>query len=147
MYRLPRRMIAETFSVLRSCGQNKFECQLYWVSRWDDPMQLTEVVHPKHVSSRFGLSIDSDWISTFWDDLSNRDLGVRVQVHTHPFEAFHSVTDDTYPLLFDPGFLSLVIPEFAHGPIGFEAAYLTEVQPNGSWREAKIKERFLVHGD
>lgn len=147
MYRLPRRMIAETFSTLRSCGDNRRECQLYWVSPWASPTQLTGVVHPKHASGYAGLSIDSDWINSFWRDLSDRDLGVRVQVHTHPGEAFHSITDDTYPLLFDPGFLSLVIPNFASGPIGFQDAYLTEIQPDGSWREVEIGERLSVHDD
>jgi hypothetical protein len=68
-----------------------------------------------------------------------------VQVHTHPFEAFHSETDDRYPLLFDPGFLSLVIPNFASGPVGFTDAYLTEVQQDGTWCEVSIHERFAVH--
>lgn len=145
-YRLPRRMVAETFSVLRSCGDNRRECQLYWVSPWSAHSELTEVVHPKHVSSAYGLSIDSDWISRFWFDLSKRDLGVRVQIHTHPFEAFHSATDDKYPLLFEPGFLSLVIPNFASGPVGFENAYLTEVQPDGGWRQVAIAERFFIYG-
>ena len=108
-------------------------------------MQLTEVVHPQHVSSRYGLSIDSGWISQFWAELADRDLGVRVQVHTHPFEAFHSETDDTYPLLFDPGFLSLVLPNFASGEVGFTDAYLCEVQADGTWREVAVNERFVVH--
>lgn len=145
MYRLPSRMIAETFATLRSCGQFERECQLYWVGPWAEPRQLTHVVHPLHRSNWSGLAIDSDWITRFWSDLASRDLGVRVQVHTHPFEAFHSETDDRYPLLFDPGFLSLVIPNFAAGPIGFADSYLAEVQPDGSWREVQITERFEVH--
>jgi hypothetical protein len=147
MYRLPRRMIAETFSTLRSCGANRRECQLYWISPWASPLQLTEVVHPKHVSGPYGLAIDSAWISSFWSDLAYRDLGVRVKVHTHPFEAFHSPTDDAYPLLFDPGFFSLVIPNFAYGPVGFQNAYLTEIQSDGSWREVEIAEKLHVHDD
>ena len=145
MYRLPSRMIAETFAILRSCGQYRRECQLYWTSPWADAEQLSEVIHPRHISNRYGLTIDSDWISKFWDDLAHRDVGVRVQIHTHPFEAFHSETDDRYPLLFAPGFLSLVIPSFAAGRIGFADAYLTEVQPDGTWREVSIRERFAVH--
>jgi hypothetical protein len=138
-------MIAETFAILRSCGQYQRECQLYWVGPWADLAQLTEVVHPEHVSNSYGLTIDSDWISKFWANLADRDLGVRVQVHTHPFEAFHSATDDKYPLLFEPGFLSLVIPNFASGRVGFNDAYLTEVQQDGTWREVSIRERLAVH--
>ena len=145
MYRLPRRMLDETFSILRSCGAGNRECQLYWVSRWDDPLTLTDVVHPKHRSSRYALSIDSDWISKFWKQLADEGLGVRFQVHTHPGEAFHSQTDDAYPLLHQVGFLSLVIPDFALGPVGFDQAYLTEIQPDGDWQQLAISSRIVVH--
>jgi hypothetical protein len=144
VYRIPRRMIEQTFATFRSCGENQRECQLYWLSAWDNPLVLTEVVHPKHWSSRYGLRIESDWINQFWNDMAERGLGVRIQVHTHPSEAFHSATDDAYPLLFDAGFLSLVIPDFAMGPVGFRNAYLTEIQPDGSWQQVAITERIIV---
>lgn len=144
LYTLPRRMIDETFAIFRSCGDNRRECQLYWVSKWDDPTNLMEVIHPRHTSSRYGLSIESPWISAFWNALADRGLGVRVQVHTHPLEAFHSEVDDAYPLLVDAGFLSLVIPDFAMGPAGFDGAYLAEIQSDGSWLAVPINERIRV---
>ena len=146
MYRLPRRMIEETFAIFRSCGAGERECQLYWASPWSESLSLSEVVHPRHKSSFYGLSINSEWISSFWLDLADRGLGVRVQVHTHPGEAFHSETDDAFPLIHEAGFLSLVIPDFAMGAAGFDQAYLTEIQPDGNWRQVPIRERFLVDG-
>lgn len=146
MYRLPRRMIDQTFSIFRSCGAGERECKLYWASSWSEPLRLTEVIHPKHRSSRYGVQLDSDWINNLWLDLANRGLGVRVQVHTHPGEAFHSQTDDAFPLIHEAGFLSLVIPDFAKGPIGFSRAYLTEIQSDGSWREVAVGERVSIDG-
>ena len=139
-------MIEETFAIFRSCGDNQRECQLYWLSSWKKPALLTEVIHPNHWSNRYGLSIEGNWINKFWDDMANRGLGVRVQVHTHPHEAFHSATDDAYPLLFDVGFLSLVIPDFAMGQVGFKKAYLTEIQPDGSWQQVQINSRICIDG-
>lgn len=144
MLYLPRRMLDQSFEIFRTCGANCRECQLYWVSEWANPSGLTEVVHPRHKSGRYGLSIDDRWINDFWNDLSSRGLGVRVQVHTHPYEAFHSATDDAFPLLFDVGFLSLVIPDFAMGPIGFEKAYLAEIQADGAWLEVPISSRISI---
>ena len=144
MYRLPRRMLDETFATFRSCGAGKRECQLYWVSPWNDPLKLVEVVHPEHLSSRYALSIDSSWINAFWNNLADRGLGVRVQVHTHPGEAFHSTTDDAYPLIHQAGFLSLVIPDFAMGSTGFDSAYLAEIQADGTWREIALNSRIAV---
>lgn len=145
MLTLPRRMLDESFSILRACGANRRECQVYWASSWSDPARLTHVVHPRHSASAYGLAISDQWLGQFWSELADRNLGVRVQVHTHPFEAFHSETDDAYPLLFDVGFLSLVIPLFAQGPVGFEGSYLAEIQGDGGWAEVPVSSR--IHLD
>ena len=137
-------MLDETFATFRSCGAGKRECQLYWVSPWDDPLTIIEVVHPKHLSSRYALSIDDRWINAFWNNLADRGLGVRVQVHTHPGAAFHSPTDDAYPLIHQTGFLSLVIPDFAAGPTSFVRAYLTEIQSDGTWQEVAVGSKIAV---
>jgi hypothetical protein len=67
--------------------------------------------------------------------LAERQEGIRAQVHTHPREAFHSSTDDAWPIVHLEGFLSLVIPEFALGPVGLEGSYLAEIGPDGEFRE------------
>ena len=145
MYRLPRRMIDETFSTLRSCGAGERECKLYWLSSWSDVDQLIEVTHPGHDSSRYGLTIHDGWITKFWNELADRGLGVRVQVHTHPGAAFHSPTDDAFPLIHEVGFLSLVIPDFAFGEVGFDGAYLTEIQADGGWRQVPVESKFTIN--
>jgi hypothetical protein len=59
-------------------------------------------------------------------------------------QAFHSASDDAYPIIHRTGFLSLVIPNFAMGPVGFDDAYLTEIQADGSWQEIPVAERLTV---
>jgi hypothetical protein len=142
--RLSRRIVEETFVHFRKCGAGRRECQALWIGPWATPDLITEVVHPKHRAHLDGFVLDDAWISSFWLRLAQENLGVRVQVHTHPYEAFHSATDDAYPIIHTPGFLSLVIPDFATRPIGFANAYLTEIQPDGRWRQAPISERFKV---
>lgn len=88
--------------------------------------------------------MDSKWLNAFWLSLARNNHGVRVQIHTHPGEAFHSLTDDTYPIIHTPGFLSLVIPNFATGPVWFKDAFLTELQSSGHWEEVSISERFVL---
>lgn len=144
MLRLPRRMLDESFAIFRACGAFRRECKVYWASSWADPQRLTRVVHPRHRSNMYGLAIDDAWIGEFWNELLAHGLGVRIQIHTHPYEAFHSQTDDDYPLLFDVGYLSLVIPNFARGAISFEEAYLTEIQPDGSWKQVSVESRIVV---
>jgi len=67
-----------------------------------------------------------------------------VQVHTHPGEAFHSRTDDRFPIIHTPGFLSLVIPDYGLGPVGFAGAYLAELGSDGRWREVAAPARLRI---
>jgi hypothetical protein len=143
-YRLPRRILEETFALFRSCGRGQRECQVLWVSRWDMPEDITRAVHPEHEEHAGGFVIDDRWLNEFWSALARENLGVRIQVHTHPGEAFHSPVDDAFPMIHTPGFLSLVIPDFGLGPVGFKDAYLTEIQPDGRWRGALAAERLVL---
>jgi hypothetical protein len=76
--------------------------------------------------------------------LERKGSGVRVQIHTHPGPAFHSKTDDDFPIIHTAGFLSLVIPNFAKGEVSLHKAYLTEIMPNGRWREVRPEERLHI---
>jgi hypothetical protein len=88
--------------------------------------------------------LDDTWLNEFWLELGATGMGIRVQVHTHPGAAFHSRTDDEFPIIHTPGFLSLVIPNFGLGPIGFHEAYLAEIQPGGHWRKVAIASRLAL---
>ena len=62
-----------------------------------------------------------------------------VQVHAHPTDAFHSETDDTYPIVTLAGGLSLVAADFArHGLLTRETAAfrLTEY----GWHEIPLND-------
>jgi hypothetical protein len=143
-YRLKGEVLEETFKHFRTCGQGRHECQILWLSSWDAPQDISNVVHPYHKSNLDGFMLDDQWISDFWLELGSANMGIRVQVHTHPREAFHSPTDDAFPIIHKPGFLSLVIPNFGLGPAGFEDAYLTEIQPDGRWQEVAIPSRLVL---
>jgi hypothetical protein len=105
---------------------------------------IARVAHPRHAAHVGGFVLDNRWLDDFWLELADTGMGIRVQVHTHPGEAFHSRTDDAYPIIHTPGFLSLVIPKFGLGPVGFDEAFLTEIQPDGSWLEVPISSRFSL---
>jgi hypothetical protein len=143
-YKVPIALVRATFDVFRQCGAGNHECQVLWTSAWTDPSSICRVVHPRHRAHCGGFELEDDWINTFWLDLARRDEGVRFQVHTHPREAFHSSVDDAYPILHFAGFLSLVIPDFGAGPVGFARAYLAEIAPNGQWVEVAPDSRIDV---
>src|SRR5438105_1926108 len=135
VFLVPKRVLKLTFDHFRKCGRGWRECQTLWTSSWNTVEEITDVVHPKHRAHVGGFEVQSDWLTSFWLELAERNEGVRVQVHTHPGEAFHSATDDSYPIVHSPGFLSLVIPRFAEGDIGFEEAFLAVLGQDGRFRE------------
>lgn len=143
-YRLERKLLEDTFKHFRACGCGHAECQVLWLSSWTQPEIITKVVHPKHTSHIDGYAVDDTWLNAFWVELGDTNTGIRAQVHTHPREAFHSPSDDEYPIIHKPGFLSLVIPNFGLGPVGFKDAYLTEIQADGGWRQVPIASRLVV---
>jgi hypothetical protein len=143
-YRLPASLFAETFDHFRQCGCGRRECQVVWISPWASPDTITDVVHPRHDAQMGGFVLRDDWLNAFWLQLAEQQKGVRVQVHTHPNEAFHSPIDDAFPIIHSSGFLSLVIPDFGLGQLGFGGAYLAQIQPDGRWREVPIDQHLVV---
>lgn len=141
-YRVSRSIVASTFDTFRECGAGRRECQVLWISPWVNRVAVSEAVHTHHRSHSFGFDVDGDWLNRFWLELAAKRAGVRVQVHTHAGRAFHSVTDDSFPMVHLPGFLSLVIPNFGLGPPTFEGAYLTELSETGEWENVPATSRF-----
>lgn len=137
-------VLSRTFEIFRTCGCGRKECQALWISSWTTPDEIVECVHPEHAAHSGGFNVSSAWLTAFWLDLARRNCGVRVQVHTHPGAAFHSTTDDRFPIIHSVGFLSLVIPDFACGPVGFDRAYLCEIADDGSWREVSVEKRLRI---
>jgi hypothetical protein len=142
--RVPRQIFEETFASLRRCGAGRRECQALWVGPWSDPELVTKVVHPRHSASAIGFDVDEDWFNDFWTRLADHNLGVRLQVHTHPGVAYHSSIDDENPVVATPGFLSLVIPNFALGPVGFDGAFLAQIDEPGKWKQVRIDDHLEV---
>lgn len=137
-------LLDDTYAQLRWCGQRRRECQLYWVSSWRNPHRITRVVHPVHAATMVSVEIDGAWLNGFFLELVKRSECIRVQVHSHPGDAFHSETDDRWPALNVPGFLSLVIPNFAAGAVGLTGAYLAEQDAIGAWKQSSPRARIRI---
>ncbi len=105
---------------------------------------LDEVLHPVHRARPGYYEIDPAWLTSTWIELARRNREIRVQVHTHAGEAFHSQTDDEFPIVQTPGFLSLVIPNFAFGRVGLQDAFLTCLCDGGRWIELEPEQELSV---
>jgi len=91
------------------------------------------VEHPIHQRSPFGYEVHDGWLTDFWKRLALSKQSIKAQVHTHPGEAFHSATDDHWPIVSQPGFLSIVIPDFAIGDVSLNSAWIGRLHEDGIW--------------
>jgi hypothetical protein len=144
MKQLKREVLEQSFEHLRSCGGGRRECVVYLSGPVAEPRTVDAVVHPRHAAGPAGYDLDSAAIAELWRELVALGRSIRVQVHTHPGAAFHSSRDDALALVHTPGFLSLVIPHFAVGPVGFEGAFLAERRKDGRWNEVPVDARLAV---
>jgi hypothetical protein len=141
---LTHGVLEDAFGHLRRCGDGARECVVYLTGPVDQPTRVDGVVHPHHTSSSIGYDLDSAAIADLWRDLTAARRSIRMQVHTHPGLAYHSSRDDALAIVHTPGFLSLVIPRFATGPIGLDDAFLAARDKDGHWIEVPIQENLEV---
>lgn len=144
--RLGEGLLERTLAELRACEQGRKECVAYWTGPLSDRDRVNDLLHPVHRAARGGYEVDQQWLAETWNGLGRDRRTIRVQIHTHPGPAFHSPTDDRFPIVASTGFLSLVIPRFAREPQTLADAHLARLEADGSWfsidpREALLAER------
>jgi hypothetical protein len=141
MLRLGHGVWAGTLVQLRDCGRGRNECVIYWTGPLDNDDMVDRAVHPEHTSAPGHYAPTQEWLQRFWVSLHREKRTVRGQVHTHGGPAFHSRTDDEYPLVHTTGFVSLVVPDFACSASRTSAMYLVEMGVNGEWRPVAVGDR------
>jgi hypothetical protein len=129
---LAEGVIAKTFGTLRKCGRGQCECAVFWTGPADAAV-VDGVEHPIHKRSPFGYEVDDGWLTNFWKQLAASSRSVRVQIHTHPGRAFHSATDDEWPIVSQAGFISIVIPNYATGEPSLDGAWVGRLRKDGEW--------------
>jgi len=140
--RLASDILESTFSALRECGRGQCECAVYWIGPSESNL-VNGVEHPIHRRSPFGYEINDDWLTDFWKRLAASKLSVKAQAHTHPGEAFHSATDDNWPIVSQEGFFSIVIPDFATGETSLENAWIGRLGGDGTWSRLASPEQAI----
>jgi proteasome lid subunit RPN8/RPN11 len=144
MIRMRQEVLDQAFEHLRRCGEGRRECVAYLIGPVDDPSVVDAVTHPPHAASAEAYELDSATIGEISTRLLASRRSVRIQIHTHPGPAYHSRRDDAFALVHAPGYLSLVIPAFARGPVGLDGAFLAERTHEGGWRAVAPTERLEI---
>jgi hypothetical protein len=137
-------VLERAFEHLRDCGKGRRECVVYLTGPAEDPRRIDWVIHPEHSASLGCYEVKGRALGELSATLLAERRSVRAQMHTHPGSAYHSSVDDTGALLGTPGYLSIVIPSFAAGPVGFDGAFLAELTGDGTWAAVSPSSRLEV---
>lgn len=136
---VPRDICDETDAQLREAGRNGAERFVLWSGVIESTRFQVRTAHvPPQTAYRLpeGLCVRVEgpelhrlnvWL------YENHEL-LAVQVHAHPTDAYHSETDDTYPIVTTRGGLSVVVPDFARTGLRGAGTALYRLSSSG-WDE------------
>ncbi|MEJ7567729.1 MAG: hypothetical protein WKF41_05630 [Gaiellaceae bacterium] len=119
---VPLELIDQTLEPLQEAGGHGYEAFVLWGGRLDEDGKRFEFVSayfPEQTTSRGeeGLLVVVDGEALFRVNRAFYEQGLILggQIHSHPTNAYHSSTDDAYPLMTLMGGLSGVVPDFGEG--------------------------------
>jgi proteasome lid subunit RPN8/RPN11 len=110
----PSAVIGETLDHLRVGGTRGNETLVLWLGEADDERGMVTSAHlPEQEVAKDYFRVPPHSMRLLMRHLAERGLKILAQVHSHPFEAFHSRADDHWAIVRHVGALSLVVPNFA----------------------------------
>lgn len=115
---VPQEICGGTDRLLQEAGRDGNERFVLWSGVIRGKSLFVRTMHaPRQVAYRLSsglcVRVESDELHRLNVWLYEHGERLAVQVHSHPTEAFHSETDDAYPMVTTRGGLSLVVPDFA----------------------------------
>jgi hypothetical protein len=138
-FRVPATIVAQTEEALRSAGAAGYEAFVLWSGRQNERLFDVRTIHvPKQNSYRLnsGLCVRVDGTELHRLNVWLYEAGeiMAVQVHAHPDDAYHSETDDTYPIVATLGGLSIVAAVFCRAGLFTPSTAIYRLYPDG-WTE------------
>lgn len=138
---LPAPLLADTESALREAGRREHELFVLWSGHLAGGIFSVRTAHvPDQISYRTidgcGVRVEAEALHKLNVWLYENAELLGVQIHSHPTEAYHSSTDDAYPIVTTEGGLSIVVASFCRdGLLAPTTASYRLVA--GRWRETQ----------
>lgn len=134
------QVIDDTEEHLRSAGRKGHELFVLWTGRLEGrSFRVTTTYVPPQTSYRqdggCGVRVDGTALHELNGWLYEHGETLGAQVHSHPTEAFHSETDDAFPVVTALGGLSLVVAYFCRDGLLASSTAAYRLTPAG-WQRA-----------
>jgi hypothetical protein len=135
---VPRTVVEEAQSHLREVGKHGLEGFSLWAGkRIGQLFRVEENIVPVQMGHRSPegvyVSVGPQELHRINVWLYEHNLTLFAQLHSHPTEAYHSDTDDTYPIATTVGSLSIVVPNYARQPFSLISSAVYRLIPQRGW--------------
>jgi hypothetical protein len=142
---VPRNVIEESHDHLRRVGRARFEGFALWAGVLvGEIFSVREAVIPlqKGIKAESGVCVrvESEELHRINVWLYENGYMLIAQLHSHPTEAYHSETDDEYPIVATVGGVSIVVPDFAQKEFDLKACAVYRLTTADGWAELSTEE-------
>lgn len=140
---VPRRFADAAQAHMRSVGLSGNEGFALWLGHRDGVrFDVDETLIPQQQGRRVGrgvcVTVDGDELFRINRYLYDTGRQLIAQLHSHPTEAYHSETDDTFPIATTAGAFSIVVPDFAVRPFALHDCAVYRLVPDQGWLELPL---------
>jgi hypothetical protein len=137
---IPLKCINKAYDFMKYAGEQKLEGVALFVGNKEERnFYIKDAIIPKQkaCSSQDGLLylVDAEELHQINLWLYENKYNVIAQIHSHPKEAYHSKTDDLFPIVTTLGGLSIVVPNFASGTIDINSWVFYRLISKEIWEE------------
>lgn len=142
---VPSTCIDHVYKHLRDAGDQGVECVALWAGNINgNSFEVKTNMIPAQTAYKIeqGLlySVDGEELHRINVWLYENKMTLIAQIHSHPKEAYHSETDDRYPIMAVVGGFSIVIPDFGFREFSLKDWAVYRLIQNKGWNKLKEKE-------
>lgn len=146
---VPKSLAEAAHEHFRRVGKDGVEGMALWVGhREGREVQVVETVIPAQRGIRspdgVGVTVDGDELFRLNVHLHEHRLGLVAQLHSHPGDAYHSDTDDAFPIATTAGAFSIVVPDYASRPFSLKRCAIYRLFPQQGWVELSTVEALTI---
>lgn len=155
MVHLPKSCAQEAIEALYKAGTRGVEgVALFAGMREGNTFSITQTIIPRQkagaVEDGLIYVVSGEELERIGLALYDNGLQLFAQIHSHPGAAYHSETDDAYPIVTVLGGISIVVPNFARGCVRISEWAIYRLLPITGWTEVTGKQKeglFVIDDD
>jgi hypothetical protein len=137
--------IVKAFNFLNYAGKKSVEGVALFAGFGEATVfHVKEVIIPKqstyNIEQGLMYAVDGEELHKINVWLYKNNMNLIAQIHSHPSEAYHSTTDDRFPIVDTFGGVSIVVPDFARGLVSLNNCAIYRLSLKKTWDKLTTEE-------